>query len=332
MGSNVTLEMVADLAEVSTCTVSKILSGRDANSIYKRETIARVKAAAKRLQYFPRIQARGLRSGLKYMMTFVTSNVGENHTREYLAPICVGAMEKLAQKGYSVQTLVAESAEKASALFGQSDGIAAITELSDEIRDLIEAKKLPAIWVNMGKGKPHDCIEPDDVSGCKLLARHLLDCGYENAFFVRRNDMERPHRSLITRRNVMKENLTGFHFEEVLRETAPLGDIYRRVRKGQLKKTVIAGYGEGDTTFALCLALSHGLSVPGDIGFCACDMTVVREDIYGGVEFTGAISDIFEVGHQSGRMLLEKIEHNGFPIPSVCVPESLVIGNSTRQQ
>jgi len=181
-----TLESVAQRANVSVSTASRILSNGSKYS-FKPETRERVLTACHELGYKPNLPARALASGKTQIIGFAVprtqdgpfSGLGSLQILTSLEAAC-------SQLGYHVLiSSPRQSHGKVDASFknliqsGYLDGIVVDGHFEiAPLMDVIRASDLPCVVVGY---QPHDhFIRTDNFEGCKLLVRHLYELGHRN--------------------------------------------------------------------------------------------------------------------------------------------------------
>ncbi|MGM7680359.1 LacI family DNA-binding transcriptional regulator [Microbacterium sp. A94] len=172
------IDEVAQLAGVSTATVSRALSGRGYVSAASRE---RVHVAAQKLGYVVSSRASSLASGR-------TRNIGvvvPFLDRWFFSTVLSGVSSALMRQGYDI-TLYNITADRdvrrsvfETALRRQRvDAVIAVSiELNDEETDRMLALGLPIIAIG-GPNPKLDTLSVDDLAVAQLATEHLLSLGH----------------------------------------------------------------------------------------------------------------------------------------------------------
>lgn len=177
------IQKVAELAGVSTATVSRTLAGK---ASVTPETRARVEAAAKELGYVVSATASSLASGR-------TRNVGivmPFLTGWFFTRVLAGAHATLADAGYDLTVYHLDvsdargAAERRARLFDQVlrrkrvDAFIAVSlELSDAELDALHALDKPVVGVG-GKLAGMPTLAIDDDAAMRLATQHVISLGH----------------------------------------------------------------------------------------------------------------------------------------------------------
>lgn len=180
-----TIQDIAELANVSKSTVSRVLNNTSAVNDEKRRAVLE---AMKTLKFEPNVFARSLAGGRSMTVGIVTQNIGS----PFYDAIAQGVIQGLAGTGYSPifvdgQWQQSTESEVIRTLLGRKvDGIVLIggdvpaAEL-DELRE-----QLPTIVVGRElQGWESQCIFVDNVDAGYRATRHLIDFGHRDIALVR---------------------------------------------------------------------------------------------------------------------------------------------------
>jgi DNA-binding LacI/PurR family transcriptional regulator len=180
---------VAEVAEVSQSTVSRILSGAPPAVPISPATRARVLDTAARLRYRPNPLARGLRGAPTMLIGAIVRDVTD--------PFFAGAIDALSlqarRHGYSVVLGHARGqAEEALALAAvlearQCDAIVLLGDIHDQPRllDDLAAVDGPVIELWQGSGAQRfPAIAVDNAGGMRAALTHLHELGHRRIAFV----------------------------------------------------------------------------------------------------------------------------------------------------
>jgi DNA-binding LacI/PurR family transcriptional regulator len=176
---------VAQLAGVSTATVSRVLNDSDK---VRQSTAERVRKAVKDLGYRPNTHARSLRSGRSNLFGIIVSDI-----RNPFFPDLIEHFESLAgargidviiaNTGYSGERLLASVRRLVER---GVDGIAILTsEVSEEVRDFLQQVTLPVVFLNQpSTTADYPNITVDYVRGYCDAVRHLCLLGHQDIGFI----------------------------------------------------------------------------------------------------------------------------------------------------
>lgn len=180
----VTIKDVAQAANVSVASVSRVLNGRD---IVADETRAHILAVMKQLRYIPHVGARSLSTNL-------TSTVGvllPDLYGEFFSEMIRGIDGAARSRG--LQLLVASlrgDAEEAGAAIramrGRVDGLLVMSPHVDA--DCLSQnlpEHLPVVLLNSGAGgNVYSSVSIDNYSAAYAMVGHLVGCGHRSIAFI----------------------------------------------------------------------------------------------------------------------------------------------------
>ncbi len=200
MKKPLTIKDIAELANVSIATVSRVLNN---NSWVADKTRAKVEKVIHEQQFSPNLLARGMISKKTQTLAIVVSDI----TNPYFVMLVAQIENESLRAGYKVALYDTQSANKSSSqgeiipeesIFNsitdsQIDGVIILGGNIDynNVPDsyLQELKKLSATIpvIVVGRQLPdvkYSCVERDQ-SGCVILAtNHLIKQGYKNIGFI----------------------------------------------------------------------------------------------------------------------------------------------------
>jgi len=326
---SVTLADIAEKTNLSKMTVSHILRGA---GTVRPETRKRVLEMASQLGYHTNSAARAMRKGRfdTVGLLFRSSTYDID-----LPPRVISGIAETLEKNDFKMILVKTSNDsllKKNSLTSipnkfMVDGliVSCWGEIPDELREMAEITEQPVCWIN--SDCQHNCVYPDDRSAGRMATEHLLRLGHRKIALV---------------------DYTGyFHFSVVGRskgyaDAMADADLKPRI----IKKRIATGYGfegflelfsSGDRPTAI-VTLSHfeaqpiiycaahlGLKVPGDLSVITIDERLASSM---GIDISSVVFPEREIGVESAKMLLSRLEGNGRPISSVTVPFMEIMGST----
>ena len=189
MAKRATLADVAQLAGLSTTTVSMVLNDRP-NTRLSQDAADRVRSAAAKLNYRPNPAARGLRLGKTRTVGFISDEV--TITR-YASAMIRGLLEEAEKRDHTV--LISESGRRADRLASaldlmldrQADGIVFGLMGAKQI-DVPVLADLPVVIANATSSPGHPCVLPDEYRAGYDAAKYLLDRGHRRIGFIGRSE------------------------------------------------------------------------------------------------------------------------------------------------
>lgn len=187
MGTRPTIDDVARLAGVHKATVSRALNERTESQI-GRDTVLRVREAAKVLGYVPNVMARGLRTASSMTIGVVIPDL----TNPLFPPIVRGIEHHLLARGYTAllaNTDESETVERVaigSLLARHVDGLiiasghrraAALSE--------IHRAGVRAVMLNRdAEDVPYPLVSAEDAQGIAATVAHLLELGHRDLLHI----------------------------------------------------------------------------------------------------------------------------------------------------
>ena len=181
---------IAEAAEVSQSTVSRVLSGVTTTVPIAQDTRERVMDAAQRLGYRPNPLARGLRGASTNLIGAVV--------RDFSDPFFAGAIEALVVEsmahGYNVVLGHAPSGEGSEAVLlttvletRHTDAVIVLGDMRQhpEVLDGLRQSHVPvvALWPGTGP-REFPTADADDRAGIEAGLRHLQALGHKRIGFV----------------------------------------------------------------------------------------------------------------------------------------------------
>ncbi|WP_405577544.1 LacI family DNA-binding transcriptional regulator [Streptomyces sp. NBC_01190] len=173
----VTLTDVAVAAGVSVGTASKALSG---NGRMRPETRERVLQAARRMDFQPNVQARGLLAGRTWTVGLITTDgIGRFST-----PVLLGAEDALGAGKISVLLCdtrgdaIRERHYVETLMARRVDGIIVTGRRTDPRPPLRGLRDVPTVYALAPSEDPADMsVASDDEGGARLAVEHLISSG-----------------------------------------------------------------------------------------------------------------------------------------------------------
>ena len=185
----VTIKDVAKKAGTSTATVSKVMNGSYSIS---EETVLRVKQAMAELNYQPNQRARNFANQSSQTIVFVcTLEPGAGFDNPHMFEIVCGLEDMLTRKNYHLQVKgiskeqVCEYIENACRM-QQADGfVVHASVISPALDDLLYKNAIPHVVVGAPSFNNHCCwIDVDNRLAGELAANYLLEKGYQSLAYV----------------------------------------------------------------------------------------------------------------------------------------------------
>ena len=179
------IKAVAELARVSTATVSRTING---TARVSPETAERVRKAIKTLHFYPDTNARALGSGRSRMYGLIISDI----TNPFF-PELVKAFEDIAIV-HGQEILVANTnydPERMKIcvtrmLERKVDGVAIMTsEMDDALVEIFSRRQIPLVFLDAGTaGRGVSCVKINYMIGVEWAMEHLARLGHQRIGFL----------------------------------------------------------------------------------------------------------------------------------------------------
>ena len=169
-----TLRMVAELAGVSTATVSYVFSGRDGGASgagVASETARRVRDAAEKLNYRPNRAAQAVRTGRSGMVQLSLHMLSDPWSLAV-----VEAVNEEANK-HGLTTLILADGDWHAALDRVESDVAYLDDPSSDgnLRDLVRRGQRLVVFSETLEPDGFDVIRSNPIPGCGMAMDHLLE-------------------------------------------------------------------------------------------------------------------------------------------------------------
>ncbi|GAB3919721.1 LacI family transcriptional regulator [Microlunatus endophyticus] len=170
-----TLRMVAELAGVSTATVSYVLSGRTGGRTGVSEaTMTRVRQAAQELNYHPNQAARAIRTGRTNLVLLSLTMLSDPWSQELSRSVS----EAVTPSGLTA--LILADGDWATAITRQPCDVAFIDNVRsdkdrEDLRRLARSGYRLVVFDDQLEPDGFDVVHSDATEGCRLAVRHLLE-------------------------------------------------------------------------------------------------------------------------------------------------------------
>lgn len=332
-----TLSDVAKEAGVSVMTVSNFVHAKPV----RLKTRKRVEAAIARLNYRPNASARSLRMSEEYSVGIVIADSDPAYLNDpFISRLVSGLSNYLSSLDYTldVQGVAPERFESATILSKVgNEALCAILcgpqSLRKEHFAYLNRLGQPIVVFRevFRPASPNMAVvSQDDLSGGKLLGKHLLKKRLRSAIFVRPalswSAVEQREKGL---RSVLEAATPAVEVRTVIAPSERFDDVEQVVRDHLAKRTPDAIVAATDSMAAAALKACEvaGMRVPSDLmlaGFNGFD--VWR---YTSPTITTVISPAYEMGRLAGEMLIQRLKTGAFAHRNVVLPVQLQPGEST---
>ncbi len=319
---------LARLAGVSQVTVSRALRG---SSLVSPKIRQKVMDASHRCGYYPRSDARAMRSGkFKRIACVVTLHSPKDRPHNTYSGYLDTAADLLAENGYSAifesfyLDLRTNEFLEAPRLFSELavDGVLGITAASpvmSYVDNRLAELGAPVVWVNRDMEEGIVSVVADEEANARILTRHLINLGHRRIGYLGRIG---PHYSTIQRCEGVYQELksagydtSGVNYHETNTEVASTEALLT----GKPRFTAIVCYNLQAYLIALQVAARQGLRVPQDLSLC---FFASSWEVSAFANFPATVVEIpeIEMAHTAIRLLLNTIEKHPRtePVKPIC--------------
>jgi len=327
-----TIKDVAQKAEVSIATVSRVLNELDNVSPATRQ---KVLDACDELGYSPNMQAKRLKLGFTNSIAAVMPFLTLPSIVERLR----GVQATLAESEYDLFPFSVENPEERDQYLERlanrslADGVLIISmPISSEQVARFRRIDMPVVLI--------DSFQPgcsrvftDDVLGGKMATEHLLDLGHRRIGFLS-DHLDLPMQFSSTRdrfqgyRLALEEN--GIPFDPAYQKQGPHGREAARAMALELlttngRPTAIFAASDTQAIGVLDAARELDLSVPDELSVVGYDD--IRDAEY--VHLTTIRQPLFDTGKIGGKILIEQIAQGCLDEQEALLPLSIITRSTT---
>lgn len=333
-----TLKDVAQLAGVSTATVSYALSGK---RMISEETKERINRAIAQLDYVPDLNARSLSMRDSKLIGVVVPQTEPGDRLMFQNSFyseALGSIEYCArQHGYHILISATDANESYLTLAKQRnlDGIIVIGMYPDEFYQQMKKTQIPIVLIDSYcNDHYYNNIRIDDAYGSYMATKYVLDCGHrETMFFV----------GQLKENGVMKKRLAGYR--QALEE---YGATYReenvfegqidyesgvrmasRLAASNLPATAVVAAADILAIGAVKGFYDAGLRVPEDISIIGFDDLEISQYLAPGL--TTVRQQISMKGQRAVELLLEHIADPSLSKQEEILPLKLIERGSVKK-
>lgn len=306
----ITIKKIAELANVSTATVSKVLNGKD--QYISEETRKRILDIVEKEGYIP----NGIAKSLKIKKTKTIGLIIPDVMNPFFAEIARGAEDAAEEKGYTIVICNSDNRfskeEKYLSILQEKmvDGVI-MTATESNTSQTIERCNIPIVLVDrdLQMDKPIGRITVNNEEGTFMATSYLIGKGCKNICFISSKIVNKLSKERLQGyKKALEEN--GFPVDEnkIYLESFNVETGYKGVNE-LLKKGHMDGICCGNDLIAIgaIRALKEkGLKVPDEVKVIGFDDISISK--YVEPPLTTIRQPIYEIGRESVNMLLSIIE------------------------
>jgi LacI family transcriptional regulator len=313
-----TAKDVAQLAEVSTSTVSRVLSGKGTDMI-GAETTERVKAAAKTLGYSPDPIARALRGERTYLLGLIVREIADPFFSSFVSTLNLQARDMGYQLLLSHAHSDPEQALQVTSVLDarHCDGVLVLGDLRDD--ELAFQTMLERHRAIVGLCRGHApgslyTVNSDNEFGARLLFDHLLALGHRRIAYLDGGwlgDMRERRDAFIALARESGLMLSDDYIRVVSSDMAGGYEGARTLIGWRERPTAIMASDDAMAIGALRAVLAAGLHVPSDISVVGFDD--IDAASYVTPTLTTVRQSVDEMSRQALSLLIDLIETENRP-------------------
>ena len=329
-----TLKDLAELAGVTSGTVSRALAGSELVTPATRELIV---ALAREHGVTPNVTARNLRTrrtGAVGVLIPLGHETGQHISDPFFITMLGLLADALTQRGYNLLlSRVVPTDENWLGNFarsGQVDGIIVIgqSDQSAVLDKVAESYRPLVVWGSHVAGQVHCSVGSDNFRGGQIAATHLIERGCRRIAFVgdpRALEIDQRLQGcrLAMRRAGLEDQLSVVPTHLVAEAAHP--DIAAYLASAEQRPQGIVAASDVIAMSALRAIAEAGFSVPGDVKVIGYDGLALGEQTV--PRLTTIAQDLTQGAEQLVDFAIRRI--NGEDPPSVILPPRLVVRMST---
>lgn len=327
-GKKATSYDVARLAGVSQATVSLVLSGKATQFGITQETIARVRAAAEELSYYPNSLVRSIRRGRTGIVGVYGRDRKWSRHNSYWIEVLSALHTSAADMQQELLILSDHPNRPAEKLLermlsGILDGLIVQPAQENEIIDRVATSRLPVVAIgDLYPGIPS--ISVDNVAGMELAVRHLAERGRKHVTFLNYAQVAFGAPKVREEAFLRAADELGVagSLGAVRTDDPQVTDIRRIVDAGS---DAIVAVNDDHATSAVRALLDLGIRIPEQVAVVGFDEISAR---FVPLRLTTIRSPIAQMCRLALERLLDVIEGRSVPEQTV-LPVELVVGETT---
>ena len=334
--ASVTIQEVADLAQVSSKTVSRVINNEP---LVRADTRQRVLEAIEQLNYQPNLNARGLASNRSFLIGLFCDRPGD-----YLSEFQEGAIVRCRE---SYMHLMVETVDvrgpnidkQMDALLGQLrlEGVILLPPLSDHpvVLNKLHEASTPIVRIAPKHGlSATPSIGIDDYAASRQVTAHLVSLGHRRIGFI----LGRPEHGATEQRYLgfvdeMRAHQIPVDSDLVQTGNFEFGDgliCAERMLRAAAPPTAIFASNDDMAAAVVSMARKFGLDLPGRLSVAGFDDAPIACMIW--PELTTVRQPVAAMARIAADLIIRlEPRRNGWPdrIPRHLLDHELVIRNST---
>jgi len=330
---NVTIKDVASLANVAPSTVSRVIADSPRIS---QATKQKVKKAMEQLGYHPNLNARNLASQSTQALGLVMpSSKDVGFQNPFFPTVLQGISEGAREKNYALHMTTGKSESEILDAVIQMvqgkrvDGVVLLySKVKDDVISYLKEREFPFVLI----GKPYNDIEEithvdnDNIRAMKEATEHLIKIGHKQIGFIGGSldlivtvDRLHGYKKALEDADIEGRSEYVIH-QEFLREGGQ--EAVRALMKLEHPPTALVVADDFMALGVLNTLDELGIRVPEDISIVSFNNVLLAE--LAKPPLTSVDINIFELGYQASKSLIQKIENSNEPTKRLIISHRLV--------
>lgn len=337
----VTIKDVARATGVSPSTVSRVIADSPRISI---DTKKKVRKAMKSLGYHPNINARNLVvQSTKAIGVVMPTSADKSLQNPFFPEILRGIGSVTHKMGYSMTLSSGQTEEEIydevqhMVLGRYIDGVILLySRLNDRVMNFLREQDFPFVIV----GKPYENIneithvDNDNVTAAKEITNHLIEQGHERIAFIGGSKdlfvtMDREEGYEAAMRDAKLGNCEGHKIHTEFLKSGGR-DAVERLLSVKSPPTAIVVTDDLMSLGVVSMLENLGVKVPEDISLVSFNNLYLAEIIRPAL--TTIDVQIYELGAQSAKALIEKTVNKAEPAKRIIIPHHIVYRDSVSKR
>lgn len=336
----VTIKDVAKISGVSPSTVSRVIAN---NPRISEDTKKKVRKAMKDLGYHPNINARNLvAKSTKAIGVIMPSSTNVALQNPFFPEILRGIGSVLHDAEYSMYLSTGETekeilSEVQRIVYGSYvDGVILLySRINDKVTNFLREQGFPFVIV----GKPYDFdteinhVDNDNFRAGKEITKHLIDMGHEKIAFIGGSrelfvtrDRESGYVAALNEAGIEAYDSYKIH-TEFLKSGGR--EAVEHLMSLDTKPTGLVVSDDLISLGILSMLENYGIRVPQDISLVSFNNVYLSEITKPAL--TTVDIQIYELGAQSAKVLIEKAKNKNEPAKRIIIPYQIVYRDSVNK-
>ena len=339
MKKAVSLKDIANNVGVSTALVSYVLNGKEKEARVSKQMAAKIRRAAKEMNYQPNLIARSLKYGKTKTIGLIVADI----SNPFFSSIARIIENKAKENGYTVvfgssDEQLDKSADLLNALINrQVDGliVTPVENSEEQIRE-IQEKGIPVVLIDRYFPKLNtNAVFINNYQSAYNATQHLIDNGYKKIGMVAyQSSLEHMKQRVKGYEKCLKDNGINASKDWLLKinynhtETDFRDSLNAMLENNTIDSLLFATVSLADKS--LHVINSRKIKIPDDFGLISFDESDAFDFFYSPLTFIK--QNLQQLGSQSVQLLIDSINNNTTVIKKIEVPSTLVVRDSSKKK